>query len=78
MIDRQPPKLKVADSNSAWVTTSRPRPLTSWRTEHRCFWSWQLWELILVEHYIEKTLNEGSAEPRTNRESEEERNAEQR
>ena len=35
-------------------------------------------ELTLVEHYIEKTLNEGSAEPRTNRESEEERNAEQR
>ncbi len=35
-------------------------------------------ELILVEHYIDKTLNERPAEPRTNRESEIERKAEQR
>ncbi len=45
--------------------------------QHRRFWSWRLWELILVEHYIEKTLHEGPAEPRTNRESEIERKAEQ-
>ncbi len=40
--------------------------------------TWQLWELILVEHYIDQTLDEGPTEPRTNRESEIERRAEQR
>ncbi len=46
--------------------------------KHRRFWSWELWELILVEHQIQKTFNEGPAEPRTNRESEIERKAQQR